>query len=117
MVLVADAFDGISETDEENNYLFFGDDNGNPIKFENGNPTNIISKSATIAKAKVCPKQNSANRCQDVRNENNLNAYTSDEIAAMIKAHKEAGMLAAVPRSLSKSFVSNKVQVRQRIVK
>ena len=118
MVLVADAFDGISETDEENNYLFFGDDNGDPIKFKDGQPTNIsYSKSTSIAKAKVCPKQNSANRCQDVRNENNLNAYTSDEIAAMIKAHKELGMLASVPKSLSKSYVHNTVQVRKREVK
>lgn len=116
LVLVADAFDCISETDEENNYLFFGDANGNPITFNNGTPSNL-AKSLSLSKKFVCPAQNSKNRCQDVRNENNLNAYTSDEIAAMIKAHKDLGMLASVPRSLSKSYVANDVKVRKKSVK
>lgn len=117
LVLVADAFDGVSETDEENNYLFFGDLDGNPITFKNGVPSNISGNRVYSKSTVVCPKQNSANRLQDVRNENNLNAYTSEEIAAMIKAHKDMGMLASVPRSLSKSYVDNTVKVRQRVIK
>ncbi|MCR5455597.1 MAG: C1 family peptidase [Bacteroidales bacterium] len=116
LVLVADAFDCISETDEENNYLFFGDLDGNPITFENGVPSNISDNRLYSKAAVVCPAQNSKNRCQDVRNDNNLNAYTSDEIAAMIKAHKEAGMLAAVPQSLSKTYVPNTVKVRKKTI-
>jgi len=116
LVLVADAFDCVQESDEDNNYLFFGDLDGNPITFKNGVPSNI-SGNRVYSKAVVCPKQNASNRCQDVRNEANLNAYTSDEIAAMIKAHKDMGMLAAVPRSLSKSYVENNVKVRPRVIK
>lgn len=115
LVLVADAFDSITETDEENNYLFYGDADGNPITFVNGNPANI-SKSMTLAKSYACPKQNSANRCQDVRNENNLNAYTSDEIAAMIKAHKKSGCLADMSKTLSKSAVSQRVEVGSKMI-
>lgn len=117
LVLVADAFDGVSETNEDNNYLFFCDASDNPITFKNGEPSNLSHKHAYSKSTVVCPKQNSANRLQDVRNENNLNAYTSEEIAAMIKAHKDMGMLASVPRSLSKSYVDNTVKVRQRVIK
>ena len=46
-----------------------------------------------------------------------ISGYTSEEIAAMIKAHKDMGMLASVPRSLSKSYVDNTVKVRQRVIK
>lgn len=117
LVLVADAFGSVAESDEENNYLFFGDLDGNPITFKNGVPSNISGNRVYSKATVVCPKQNATNRCQDVRNENNLNAYTSDEIAAMIKAHKDMGMLASVPRSLSKSYVENTVKVRQRVIK
>lgn len=117
LVLVADAFGSVAESDEENNYLFFGDLDGNPITFKNGVPSNISGNRIYSKATVVCPKQNATNRCQDVRNENNLNAYTSDEIAAMIKAHKDMGMLASVPRSLSKSYVENTVKVRQRVIK
>ena len=117
LVLVADAFGSVTESDEENNYLFFGDLDGNPITFKNGVPSNISGSRVYSKATVVCPMQNASNRCQDVRNENNLNAYTSDEIAAMIKAHKDMGMLAAVPKSLSKSYVANTVKVRQRVIK
>ena len=115
IVLVADAFDGIKETDEENNYLFFGDDNGDPIKFTNGEPQNV-SKRIVLSKTATCPAQNSKNRCQDVRNENNLNAYTSAEIAAMIKAHKKAGRLADMTQTLSKSAVVQRVEVSAKMI-
>ncbi|MBQ2098523.1 MAG: hypothetical protein II480_10120, partial [Bacteroidales bacterium] len=87
------------------------------ITFKNGVPSNISGNRVYSKSTVVCPKQNSANRLQDVRNENNLNAYTSEEIAAMIKVHKDMGMLASVPRSLSKSYVNNTVKVRQRVIK
>ena len=116
LVLVADAFGSIEESDEDNNYFFFGDASGDPITFTNGVPFNLPTN-RVYSKAVVCPKQNAANRCQDVRNENNLNAYTSDEIAAMIRTHKDLGMLASVPRSLSKSYVENTVKVRQKNLK
>ena len=116
LVLVADAFDNISETDEDNNYLFFGDADGNPITFVNGNPSNL-SKNRTLSKQYACPKQNSKNRCQDVRNENNVNAYTSAEIAMMIRAHKESGRLADMAaNSLSKSAVVQRVKVGSKSV-
>ena len=110
------SFDNISETDEDNNYLFFGDADGNPITFVNGNPSNL-SKNRTLSKQYACPKQNSKNRCQDVRNENNVNAYTSAEIAMMIRAHKESGRLADMAaNSLSKSAVVQRVKVGSKSV-
>lgn len=117
LVLVADAFDCIDESDEDNNYLFFGDLDGDPITFKNGVPYNISDDRVYSKSFVACPKQNASTRCQDVRNEKNINAYTADEISAMIKAHKDAGMLAAVPSMKSKAYSpNNTVKVRRKII-
>ena len=115
IVLAADAFNNIAESNEENNYLFYTADDNMPIKFTNGVPSNL-SKSQRLSKTYVCPSQNAPNRCQDVRTEQNYNAYTSDEIGAMIQAHMKSGRLADMTKSLSKSAVVQRVEVEAKII-
>jgi hypothetical protein len=79
-------------------------------------PTNISYAKTTLAKSNARPKQNASNRSQTVRTEANVNAYTSDEIAAMLTAHKKSGRLATKVNSLSKSYVSEQVQVRKKCI-
>ncbi|MBQ3657074.1 MAG: hypothetical protein II956_09580 [Bacteroidales bacterium] len=82
LILFADAFDGIDESNEDNNYAYWGDSNGNPIHYTNGVPSeNSISKI----------KQGS--NLHSVVTSANVNAYSTDEIAAMIRAHKKSGEL------------------------
>ena len=82
LILFADAFDGIDEANEDNNYCYWGDKDGNPIHYTSGVPsTNSISK----IKA--------GTNLQSVVTSANVNAYSTDEIAAMIRAHKKSGEL------------------------
>ncbi len=82
LILFADAFDGIDESNEDNNYCYWGDKDGNPIHYTNGVPS-----SNSISKIK------SGSNLQSVVTSANVNAYSTDEIAAMICAHKKSGEL------------------------
>ena len=92
LVLFADAFNGIEESCEDNNYCYWGNSDGSPIHYVNGVPTNI-SKSAKISKSDVMPKQNGKGTFQSVVLPGNLNAYSTDEISALIRANKKSGEL------------------------
>lgn len=92
LVLFADAFDGIDESNEDNNYCYWGNSDGSPVHYSNGIPTNV-SKIAKISKQAAMPKQNGEGTFQSVVKPGNLNAYSTDEISAMIRAHKKSGEL------------------------
>lgn len=94
LVLFADAFDGISETNEDNNYCYWAQDNGDPVHYENGIPSgSSIAKIKKISKSAVLPEQNGKGTYQSVVAAGNSNAYTTEEISAMIRAHKKSGEL------------------------
>jgi len=82
LILFADAFDGIDEANEDNNYCYWGDKDGNPIHYTSGVPS-----SNSISKIK------GGTNLQSVVTSANVNAYSTDEIAAMIRAHKKSGEL------------------------
>ena len=82
LILFADAFDGIDEANEDNNYCYWGDKDGNPIHYTSGVPS-----SNSISKIKA------GTNLQSVVTSANVNAYSTDEIAAMIRAHKKSGEL------------------------
>ena len=82
LILFADAFDGIDEANEDNNYCYWGDKDGNPIHYTNGVPS-----SNSISKIK------GGSNLHSVVTSANVNAYSTDEIAAMIRAHKKSGEL------------------------
>ncbi|MCQ2250967.1 MAG: C1 family peptidase [Bacteroidales bacterium] len=89
LCLMADAFNDVSESNEDNNYLFY---NNTPITFRNGVPVNL-SKSISMTNGGKIYKQNDESPCQDVRSESNLNAYTPQEIQAMINHAKKTGAI------------------------
>lgn len=92
LVLAADAFDDIQESDEDNNYIYFTAANNKPIQFRNGQPVNI-SKKASLSKSGKTFRQNEPSPLQDVRTADNVNAYTPDEVLAMVRNHKRSGAL------------------------
>lgn len=94
LVLFADAFGGVSESNEENNYYYVAQANGDPLKYENGvlkTPAAKIFK--PLSKKGRTPLQNQESDFQSVVTSSNVNAYSTDEIAAMIRAHKKSGSL------------------------
>ncbi|MCQ2253582.1 MAG: C39 family peptidase [Bacteroidales bacterium] len=93
LALVADAFDVIAESNEENNYYYFTAPNTKPIIFKNGQPTNISLAKPSISKSGKTFRQNEPSPLQDVRTSGNMNAYTPDEIGMMIRAQKKSGAL------------------------
>lgn len=106
IVLAADAFASIEESKEDNNYLFFtADENNTPITFVNGEAMNVNDGSRVTAKARkiVRPKQNDPSPCQTMVTEKNLNAYSTEEISAMLNLEKKTGRLKAKALAWQKS--------------
>jgi hypothetical protein len=91
LVIIADGYDAINEVDEDNNYFFMTDINGEPIRFVNGVIDDVIAKSSS--NKNVTPKIGEESVSPSARTENNLNAYTRDEIISMIKYHKKIGLV------------------------
>lgn len=92
LVIYADGFDQFSEYDESNNWTYFAQENGDPIRIENGVMQNAPSKKSqrTVGER---PVKGQAAYNQTVRTETNKNAYTTREIGNMLKFHKESGEL------------------------
>jgi hypothetical protein len=89
LVIIADGYDVLKEVNEENNYFYLTDTNGEPIQITNGviqDPLMDNSKSGVVPPKKFGPSEKPT-----VRTEKNLNAYTTKEITAMIKNRKETG--------------------------
>jgi hypothetical protein len=89
LVIIADGYDVLTEVDEENNYFYLTDTNGEPIQITNGVIQDQLmdnSKSGVVPPKKFGPSERPT-----VRTQKNLNAYTPDEITAMIKNRKETG--------------------------
>ncbi|MBP5502122.1 MAG: C1 family peptidase [Bacteroidales bacterium] len=111
IVLVADAFNSLEESNKDNNYLYLTNTKGGPLHFVNG-----VSNDATVslkAKAKMMrPKQNDPSPCQTMVNENNLNTYTPAEISAMINAEKESGRLKTKALKWAKSAEGQAVMAK-----
>ncbi|HBS86051.1 MAG: hypothetical protein A2W91_08170 [Bacteroidetes bacterium GWF2_38_335] len=93
MVMIADGFDGISEYDEANNYLYYAQENGDPFEIIDG-----VVQDGSVAKAKINkfrekPTLHAASPFGTVRTSSNVNAYSPFEITRMIMNHKKSGKL------------------------
>ena len=95
IMLAADPFSAVEESNEDNNYLYFTTPDGNPIKFKNGVATNVQNGDNVYAKSRkiVRPKQNDPSACQSMVNGQHPNTYSTDEISALINAEKSSGRL------------------------
>ena len=90
-VLIADGFDVIAEYDETNNYLFFGEDDGDPVPITNG----VIDDSGIAKKksAKTKPGLHAASPNPTLKKGINQNTYSPAEISNMITHHLRSGEL------------------------
>lgn len=104
LVLIADGFDVIPESDEDNNYYFLATNDGEPINIVNGviDETNISKKS--LKNYVERPAKNEASPSPTVISERNVNTYSPKEIVKMLKYHKKTGEL----NQKLKNFTKNK---------
>ena len=95
LVLFADAFHVINESNEENNYYYWAQANGKPITYKNGVPQTSISKLLSVNSKSEGKKpiQNESTDFQTVVTPQNANAYTTAEISKLINYHKKSGGL------------------------
>ncbi len=89
-VCIADGFDVIDESNEENNYFWYTKENGDPFEVVNGVVKNTSTKKMAINKK---PNQNDPSPSATAISERHVNAYSPAEINQMIIAHKESGDL------------------------
>lgn len=93
MVLMADAFCSVTESDESNNYYFLTNSEGGPLEFENGVLKTDISNNKSLRLATAKPKQNAHFAEQTAVTPAALNTYTPEEISALINAARKSGDL------------------------
>lgn len=90
LVLIADGFADVSESDETNNYFYFTGADGEPLKIENG----IIvggTKNLKAMQANYKPKKGDSSPAPTARTQQNLNTYRPHLIQHVIKSQKESG--------------------------
>jgi hypothetical protein len=109
LVIIADGYDQFAEVDEDNNYFFFGDVNGDPINFVNGQIVDNIPQYSKSNRVFSVPTIGQKSISPTARNERNLNAYTPQEIMKMIKYHRETGVIAQKVAQYNKSNVGTKM--------
>ncbi len=89
LVIIADGYNVIAEADEDNNYYFLTDANGNPYHFVNGVMQGGSAKS--LNKSVMIPKTFDKSPAATARTSNHLNAYTPKEIQKFIEIEKNNG--------------------------
>jgi len=93
LVVYADAYDKIEESDEDNNFYFIGAEGGKPLEFENGirrsEPASarILAKKASSGKVEATAKS-----VQEIGG--SPNAYTPEEVRKLVLKSKRNGVLA-----------------------
>lgn len=87
-VILADAYDVISEENEENNYYFMTDVNGDPVRVENG----VIKSSLPVSKRAKKPGLFADSPSPDLR-QKDLNTYSPDEIYKVYHYQMKTGQL------------------------
>jgi hypothetical protein len=95
LVVMADSYDKIKEVNEDNNYYFISAANGKPLKFVNGQITNMPAASSISRSAvkRPAPEKFSNTETQTLVKEGNLNTYTPAELKTMLLHDKETGKL------------------------
>ncbi len=91
LVLMADAFGAITESNENNNYYFLTTSDGQPLEFRNGVLQNNVGNNKSLEFKEVKPAKNAKLPNQSAVNSVAPNTYSPEEIAAMIKAHRDNG--------------------------
>jgi len=90
LVIIADGYNKVKETNEDNNYFFFTQTNGDPIYISNG----VISSSNSLpskTKSLQRPDKFAASPSQTTISGKNVNAYSPKEIKMMLENRKANG--------------------------
>jgi len=105
LVLMADAYNVIRETNEDNNFYFITAENGKPLIFEKGVITNMPAGKSSIqrASAEKRPDLFGNTEHQTTVVPGNLNAYTPSEIQTMLIHDKKSGKLEVKRKAYSKN--------------
>ena len=113
LVLIADAFNAISESDEENNYFFLTDANGNPLTIEKGVITSTVgNKSLKELTAKA--RETGESDAPTAVNERHPNTYSPEEISRLINDRKASGELGNKAIKWSQSDAGKKALAKAR---
>ncbi|MDR2084391.1 MAG: hypothetical protein LBP67_05295 [Bacteroidales bacterium] len=91
LVVMADAYDVISEVNEDNNFYFITAENGKPLEFIDGEVQNMLKSNSSLKSSRPTGSINT--ETQTVVKPNNLNAYTSTELKIMLINEKRSGRL------------------------
>lgn len=91
LVMIADAFNGVSENNEDNNYYFLTTSDGKPLTIKNGIITSTIGNNKSLKTAKI--RKNTESPSPTAVTTNAPNAYTPQEISALINAQRQSGEL------------------------
>lgn len=94
LVLIADAFSGVSESNEDNNYYFLTTADNGPLKIENGVIKSNIDNNKTLASRLRRVRKNEPSPMQSAVNEVAANTYTTEEISALLNVERRSGRLA-----------------------
>ncbi len=91
LVIYADAFDTYQEADESNNFTYYAEANGDPLYIVNGEIQNAPAKKFVVKTQP--PQMGDEADMETVRTPQNLNAYTTQEIAQKLMYDKKTGLL------------------------
>lgn len=91
LVLIADAFNGVSENNEDNNYYFLTTNDGKPLNIENGIIRSDIKNNKALKMSKV--REQALSPSPTAVTPEAPNTYTPAEISAMLNAHRKSGEL------------------------
>ena len=94
LVVFADAYENIQESNENNNFYFITAANGKPLKFNNGILQSTIANSAVAINNALAKKTGRSAPAASVAELGELNGYTPQEIKYLIKQSKQNGVLA-----------------------
>ena len=94
LVLISDAFSGVDESNEDNNYYYLTTADGGPLKIEKGVIKSNIDNNKTLASRFRRVRKNEPSPMQSAINEESANTYTTEEISALLNGERRSGRLA-----------------------
>jgi len=94
LVVFADAYEKIQESNENNNFYFITAANGKPLKFHNGVLLSTIANPVAATSNALAKKTGRSAPATSVAELGELNGYTPQEIKFLIKRSKQSGVLA-----------------------
>jgi hypothetical protein len=113
LVVMADAYEKIQESNEDNNFYFITAENGKPLKFSNGVLQSVLAKPAVVANNILAKKIGGDAPASSVAELGESNGYTPQEIKLLLKRSKQNGVLAKKAMEFRESKAAVKIPRRR----